>query len=391
MKLHKVFLSIVTICLIAVSITACGRFTPKREDLPVLTAELIDGYKRYSDIPKPQRFYEDIVLELTTDDEYGEIYPYVGGMVSSWIEGDTPLYGFCDGQGRIICDPVFSRVYLIKNSSGKMYAAETSKPGENDWDYTTQTSLITLNGKWADVFDSIISDVKYDYITAKKDDLWGVIDFDGKNILPFSYKHPLVFVNGAAPLISEDMTAYSLINAKGETVSEQIYLDDTFGFGERDDYPEYEYPYRYIMGVDDEYDYEIDENTDEYDYDNNTVKVTKNGKTRVFENAGYITHLHSDRFLIQNYINDTWRIEDLDGTVILPERHGYAWVDGHNNYIFSDERVFDANGKEISNDSYSIINPMNGYFAVKQGSYGGLVDGDFNWVIKVSLLDYIND
>ena len=96
--------------------------------------------KNYSGITPPKRFYADMMLGLVANDKYGEIYPYIGGLINVW--SDSPLYGFCDKYGRIICDPIYNEVTeWIDNDGKKYYLARKYRA-----DYVADT-LISADGK----------------------------------------------------------------------------------------------------------------------------------------------------------------------------------------------------------------------------------------------------
>ena len=356
---------------------------------------------------KPDRWHADTTLEIIPSGMYGEIYPYIGGLV---IEGHyyiiENLYGFCDKNGRIVCDPVYNDVKRIDRGGKKLYAAAKNRLGPDRANLST-TTLAAFDGSWAETYDGIFYEHKrdieffkefeYDYITAKNDGKWGIIDFEGQEVLPFAYEHPLFFADGLAPLISEDKKTYGYINPKGEIVSEIIKIEESFWFDD-EFYPEYEYPYFSIMNsIDDytEYNYIIEDLGNGYyaetDYANDTVTITHSAKTHIFENAEYISLLPPDRFLLARHCDDgiKWRIEDFDGSLISSEINGYSRVIG--NYILANDKVYDFSGNRIGNEEFIELEQFGNCFTAKQGYYGGLVDKNLNWIIKVSLLDYYND
>lgn len=53
--------------------------------------------------------------------------------------------------------------------------------------------------------------------------------------------------------------------------------------------------------------------------------------------------------------------------------------------------LIDSDGNYILEPVYRSLIPVGDKFMAYQGYYGGLIDKSGNWIIKVSLLDYIND
>ena len=193
----------------------------------------------------PERYYENTILELIPSGDYGRIWPYIGGYVNSYMGTWSGIIGICDDEGRIICDPAYNNAELIENGGHSLYVFtkySVNRTGYYEGSYAA--TIAALDGSWAGTFDHALWEeassyeytppikswydlsrgyrwrdtVSYDYITAKRDGLWGVIDWDGSVLLPFEYLEPLCFHEGLASVLSEDGETFRYIDIAGETV-----------------------------------------------------------------------------------------------------------------------------------------------------------------------------
>ena len=196
-------------------------------------------------LPPPERFYENTVLELIPFDGYGRVWPYIGGYVNSYMGIWSGIIGVCDDAGRIICDPAYNSAELIENGAHTLYAFTkygVNRTGRYGDMYVT--TIAAVDGSWAEPFERALWEeassyeytppieswyglsrgylwrdvVKYDYITAKRDGLWGVIGWDGAVLLPFVYLEPVCFHDGLASVLSENGETFRYIDIEGNTV-----------------------------------------------------------------------------------------------------------------------------------------------------------------------------
>ncbi len=181
----------------------------------------------------PARFYEDVTLELVPRDDYGRIWPYLGGhLTMMWMQGE--LYGLCDEAGRILCDPVFNRAEILEKDGHRLYKLTKYGHDENYKD-TSKITLAKLDGSWAREYDDVETvchstefaqeqalqwreDVVYDYIAVCLGGKWGVIDYEGNEVLPCVYSAPVCFSEGVASVLSDDGGTFSFIDATGAVV-----------------------------------------------------------------------------------------------------------------------------------------------------------------------------
>lgn len=67
--------------------------------------------------PRFTRLSDDPMPELTARDDYGALYPYVGGVTDAGYM-TSPVYGFADAKGRLVTDPVYSAINQARNDDG---------------------------------------------------------------------------------------------------------------------------------------------------------------------------------------------------------------------------------------------------------------------------------
>lgn len=89
------------------TVTSSG--IPVRTDYSGYTAE------KQTVTPRFTRLSDGAMSELTARDDYGTLYPFIGGVSESDFS-TAGMYAFADAQGRIVTDPVFSRVSLLRNA-----------------------------------------------------------------------------------------------------------------------------------------------------------------------------------------------------------------------------------------------------------------------------------
>ncbi|HOQ75931.1 MAG TPA: WG repeat-containing protein [Thermoclostridium sp.] len=184
---------------------------------------------------------------LVPRDDYGKIFPYVGRLKKSartpvkiqsfWDGRDSLLYGFIDQNGNIICEPFYDDVELLTYGNKYAYLL-TYSTGEPD--YTTCYAIAGADGSFVyeysatefdyySFFDGVSLHSKpselyyketdaYEYIPVVKDGKWGVIDYDGKQILPYSYINAPLFNEGLAAVMENDGDSYYYINSSGAKV-----------------------------------------------------------------------------------------------------------------------------------------------------------------------------
>jgi len=220
--------------LIVFSLAACNRPAAPASSPPVApvsvvlpTGPLPDAQYTKAMIA-PQRYYGDKTTALIPSDRYGPIVPYLGGVEQSpygWLPQN--LYGFCDLDGRIVCDPVYDQVAVVSRGGDSLYVLTAYEPAEDrDNGYRNVTTICPTDGSWTAAYGDVMystwtywtNSLKLDYITASMDGKWGVLDHDGSILLPFGYTEPVCFSEGFAAVLSDDGKSMWYIDITGKMV-----------------------------------------------------------------------------------------------------------------------------------------------------------------------------
>ena len=488
---------------------------------------------------QPGRYYPETVHGLIASPGYGRIWPYIGEVLTGMWMDYWCLIGICDADGRIICDPYYNDVEIIEHGEQRLYAFIKNQRGTGVryYDLYTyseaavdiyETTLCPLDGSWAETYDSLIyredqyvseastSDkfpdhygwytwrpaVKYEYITAERDGKWGVLDWDGKVLLPFIYPEPVCFHEGLACILSDDGLTVSFIDIKGETVlgpyeapprqprSDTDYSGDPllitknilFYEGLARFYSNGKYGmidtagrvivpaiYEYVtsftggkamtvstggengsplFGIVNTGGAMIAESLKDtpyisdgkviINYDWNTYHCTainSDGKLEEYDvrtpswtsiNGNIITYADGhtltipdvarlerfgDRFIAYygewGSAGGTWRLYDGNGNALSEAQpgRGRQWQrqvnDNGTEYIYMFNTysgmyyslllLYDIDGNPVLRNAYWEIIPIDGYFMVADGKWAGLIDGNENYIIKVSIIPFRSD
>jgi hypothetical protein len=187
----------------------------------------------YKPLSAPPRLNDEITDTIVPRDDYGRLWPYVGGYaVALWMSGD--VLGLCDEQGRIVCDPVYNRAEIIEKDGKRLYKLTENRldPAGED---VSRITLSKLDGSWAKDYDGVAykfpgseyfagsnaawrPGIAYDGISVCENGRWGVIDYEGNELLACTYNNPVCFSDGLAAVISDDGQTYTYIDLKGNTI-----------------------------------------------------------------------------------------------------------------------------------------------------------------------------
>ncbi|MCL2495956.1 MAG: WG repeat-containing protein [Clostridiales bacterium] len=265
---HKLFILALILCipLILTAVTGCAKEYTNNQPLPTSFNERLAAIAPYTPPAPPQRYYSGAVGDFIPSNDYGRVYPYIGQVQEAkensegyWFP-DSCLYGFVDERGRIICDPVYSSVklltfedkaaYVVRKTSFTQGVTTNYLDYKNDSDSTDYFAwgedirqkqveyyaIVSLDGSFFGQYDNVhyvdgwhynyYADAKsaeYEYLAVCKEDLWGVIDYNGAEILPCQYYN--------APLFSEGLAAVYLYDPDdrdhyAETYT-YVYIDYT--------------------------------------------------------------------------------------------------------------------------------------------------------------------
>ena len=218
-----------------------GTPTPLPTPIPVyIPGGGLDALGNHSDaltVVPPARYHPGIVHELIPGNQYGEIFPYVG---YTWTftkerykgeEWTAPVYGICDANGKIVCDPTFHEFKRIETADGKDFYIFTigeviafEPYAEYDFEYYVTNSagsfVYRCDSYWRLEEAPPYGDCyvpKTNYLTVQNGGKWGVLDTSGRLVLPCDYDRPLFFNEGLAAVVNADGQTYRYIDAQGKT------------------------------------------------------------------------------------------------------------------------------------------------------------------------------
>ena len=201
----------------------------------------------YTPPPEPEYYYGGSVGDFFPSDDYGRVYPYIGGVQNAkphmegyWFNSSC-LYGFVDESGRIICDPVYNGATLLTYGDKAAYVMRKCYYWESiptsywlAWDDNFSPTrkyyyiVVSLDGAFVGIYEDVYCDLSrgyptksYEFIAVKKSGRWGVIDYDGTAILPYKYYN--------APLFSEGLAAVNENNSYYTNVPDEYYYIDRNG------------------------------------------------------------------------------------------------------------------------------------------------------------------
>jgi hypothetical protein len=221
-------------------LTGCSKLYDSEVNLARL--ESLPRYKQHAS----SRLYAEHVSNFIPSGNYGTVYPYLGQINhldkdTYWWGSSISLYGFATADGSIICDPVYDSVSAITYGDKLAYVASRTVDPNRLWglDHNLNgniTAVMSADGSFYSEFDSVyitnplILPFEYEYIPVQKNGKWGVIDFDGTEILPCVYPNAPLFSEGFAAVYEDNEeletltddynanTPYYYINVTGEIV-----------------------------------------------------------------------------------------------------------------------------------------------------------------------------
>ena len=461
-------------------------------------------------VNKNERYYSQTMLGLVPQKDYGKIYPYLGQVNQgiedeySYIKYTGYFYGFIDQYGKIICDPNYNNVHLLHYKDKSAYSLHKYTYAAGTHEEIGYNAVVSADGSFVEKYERVyIRSESFQYIPVMKNGKWGVIDYDGTEVLPCIYDNAPLFQDDMAAVL-DDSSTYYYINPSGERIMgpfeapPRLYFETDAGY-----YPEglesaLFYNNRAMYFKDGKYGF----------MDKNQVQITP---------PIYIYTSHSsDGYSIDQYAivregdsyPSSYSVIDLSGNYVVPPQEapiyrveakyfvvydedynisytynkaapldaesqylggGYVGKSlGEGEYMLSrgwQSKTFKANTAEricgdlfqlkdgtdagvvniegrrylnngeglrkiadldysdgvicikyqmgsgnpyvsgygklkygvVGNDGvlldfrYSYLEEMGEYFCAAEGNYGGLIDRSGNWIIKVSLLDHLDD
>jgi hypothetical protein len=261
--------------------------------------------------------------------------------------------------------------------------------------------------------------------------LWGYIDKSGEYVIEPQYAQAYNFRDGRAVVYSErDMTS-ALIDGRGDVIipfgSRNIehYDDIVITFGPIDASDENSpWTIRYY-DRDGNFLFETDGTDGEWNRqylgygwwssggtgktDRTPVALYKDGAEYNVGVADYVSALPENRFVLRTdgytsggseYVPGGCRVVDLEGNVYYDATEGDVWLtngDGSDGrltvYQYSDRLtgVIDRYGSVIIPQKFSTLTVCGENYVAVRAGYGGLLDKNGNWIVKISILDSIPD
>lgn len=461
-----------------------------------------------------ERYYNQTMLGLIPQKDYGKIYPYLG-QVNQGIEDEHNylkytgyFYGFIDQNGKIICDPNYNNVHLLRHQDKSAYLLYKCTYAAGTHEKIEYYAVVSADGSFVEKYERVYNHSgPFQYIPVMKNGKWGVIDYDGAEVLPCIYDNAPLFQDGMAAVL-DDSSFYYYINQKGERIMgpfeappepyfeleegyrpvglesalfynnrAMYFIDGKYGFmdknqiqitppiyiytslnsdgyafdqyaivreGERREgyfYPSsfgvidlsgnYVVPpqetriYRIELGYFEVYDenynivtYNKDKSLDvESRYlgrgyvgkslGDGEYMLSRGWQSKTFK-ANSAEQICGDIFLLRDgpdagvvnmegrrFLNNgegLWKIADLEannGAICIKYQMG-SRDHVYGGYRKSKYGVMGNDGV-LLDFRYSYLEEMGEYFCAAEGIYGGLIDRSGNWIIKVSLLDYLAD
>lgn len=214
-----------------------------------------------------------------------------------------------------------------------------------------------------------------DLVVVRKGDLFGVVDFEGRTVIPLQYDWVAPALNGERFLLFSD-TLMGIADRSGRMVVPMEYdAEDAELYTE--------------LNVSDPFRYGL-------------IVMSKGGKQGVLDTAGrtvvpmvydeWLWLVDSNLMTLQDYdlqIRQSYHtLMRLDGDTVIPTQRFINWWDGNLFRVQNDENLwglYDRSGRVVVACQYDYIDyPHNGLAAVKKGDRTGVIDSRGHEVIPVA-------
>ncbi|MDR0905064.1 MAG: WG repeat-containing protein [Oscillospiraceae bacterium] len=366
---------------------------------PSVTPPEIPPLSRFSLDERFERWYAEPVRAFRPSADYGAIYPFIGAVSTFDLWGEPwerSCYGFATADGKIVCDAVYPTIDTATDGNKLIYVAERVVERVGEYDAISETVVISADGSFAQTYEDAYLYGGDGYVSVKSGGKWGVIDFDGREIFKPQFAAPPIYGDGLFAVISDDYATYRYIDASGAAVlgPYALYLEDWYlhdndeafsnlcsflrgfafaggsapyiGTAERGEYGNWTFTFGYM--------------------DKNGDPITEP------EFSGYDYRLPSYYELINGYPeSEAERVPfaDREDVRAFSIGNGLYMVYKYAPYKYG---ICDADENFLVPLEFDILHTYGGdYSAVRQGYYGGLIDKNGEWIVKVSLLDYLDD
>ncbi len=403
----------------------------------------------------PERYESDVQPDFVARNGYGKVYPYFNRMYGSPLMEMQCVYGFADENGKIISDPSYSSVSVLRHDNKVVYLASRNKSmGKRSF------TLIGGDGSWS--YEVKLPEGEYYYtyffeqlqaIPVYNGSKWGAIGWNGKLLLDYRYDQMPCVKNDRVAVSSEVdgkgyVTYYDLGGAKllGPLLMSKehdiaagperliidsglaVFMGDNglYGYMALDGTVAIEPQFEGAQSFSDgeamvnkgESSYYIDIHNEKIrDYSSEYTlsagyKVISNDSYSQFwvidpegRRLNYVLDrnpdsvIGGDTLLCYNYDDRLVELRDVrtgnvKKTVPLNENDTLTWVGPDDSSMFGILRY--NNGTQLlmelfDEDGNAALPPrpyyqcFNGVLLCSDGVYGGLMDMEGNWILRVSL------
>jgi hypothetical protein len=386
-------------------LTACAPAPPAPELTPVASpspSSIVNSFFPDVDALPPlepftfgekyTQYYPETPREFFPRADYGEIFPYIGGEL--WVTTDgyryrlDYLYGFCTADGKILCEPVFTGVYTYQYGGGVYYVCRRTAAF---YAWETPPTAADLNVYYLIPSDGGAIDAYADYYAFPRDSPY-------KNGVAIQYE------NDRYAAVREDGTA--VIPFRGDYIEHRGDFLKTQSASPEGRLTQF---------------YDLDgnlalESTAFLDYLGGGWFFRQTGEKRgalyrdgkayasfPFRDGDAVSRLTDDRFLLHPQGENPYIIDGAGAVVFDFDSYGDSfatagtWEDTRRLHVglFDGNRyvvgLTDENGEELIPPEFDRLEPVNGNYLARRGVYGGLVDENGDWIVRVSLLDSMND
>lgn len=210
-----------------------------------------------------------------------------------------------------------------------------------------------------------------DLVVVGKDNLYGVVDFEGRTVIPLQYDWVAPALNGERFL---------------------LFSDTLMGIADRSG--------RMVVPMEYDYSLHADDVSDPFRY--GLIVMSKGGKYGVLDTAGrtvvpmvydeWLCLVDSNLMILQGYDHQIRQpyetLMRLDGDTVIPTQRIINWWDGNLFRVQNDKELwglYDRSGRVVVTCQYDYIDyPHNGLAAVKKEGRTGVIDSRGREVIPVA-------
>ncbi len=361
------------------------------------------------------RYYPDYTDTLIPSPDYGNIYPFLGGLPYG------QHFGLCTEDGQIVVDAVYAKAEYAERDGKKLYMLERYLFDDTEelWNVRPETTFATLDGAKACVYADhayyhaenidyeyklgigVLVFPKLQYIPVKNEIGWGALDFESNLVYPCRERFPVQFCEGLAAVWDEDGTRYWYVNVQGDRVLGPYDLPYAVN-NDRDFYSDYLHQpnvffshglavfqegglYGYIdktgkIVIDPQYkaaypffgEYAVVEDED------NIIVINQYGRVLAETADLDLENVIAVDEKIFMYTTDEWGKRDRE----------YIFIDSAGEIVESAEQPREEEEPDERPEGFSWGVRFGEYFATYKDNYTGLVNADGEWIIKLSMLDY---